>query len=176
MTQIWKLSSGKVVAVEGGVTQVLTPPTGVWYDFDKRRWVALIPGTEKDWMNVYFPIKQVGAVRALEQAASCREIAMSFLFNHKKTLLNRRLLPRIRRGYTVKEVNGLYAVYDPLSKCRRYFSEMKHAVAYNIQAIEDWAKYYAFDREKMVEIRTQLTLDFASIDGKQPEPLARASA
>lgn len=153
VSQIWRLASGNVVVTEGGVTRVLTPPVGVSYCILTRRWVAFIAGDGVEWTRAYFPIKTVGVVKALEQAAACRELSISYL-------LNVRLLPRIRRGYTVREVNGLFAVYDPLSKCRRFFSSKEHAVAYNLQAIEDWVKANTFNRRKMITIRTQLPLDF----------------
>lgn len=151
--QIWKLSSGNVVVAEDGLTQVLTPPTGVSYDITQHRWVVWLADGEKDWVREYFPVKTVGVVKALEQAAHCRELSLSFL-------LNRRMLPRIRRGYNIKVVGGLYAVYDPLEKRRVYFDEMKHAVAFNLQAVDSWLKQYAYDYKKMVQIRTQLDLDF----------------
>lgn len=169
MAQIWKLTTGKVVAVEGGVTRVLTPPTGVHYDFPRRRWVATVVDSKGEWAQAYFPIKTVGAQTALEQASLARELSLNFL-------LHRRLLPRVRKGYTPRVVNDLYVVWDPVSHTRRFFTDEKHAKAFNDGCVKEWLDLYKYDRDTMVEIRTQLKLDFAEVKAGVLEPLLGAQA
>lgn len=164
MAQAWKLSSGKVVAVEGGVTQVLTPPVGVHYDLPRRRWVAMIADGKTDWIKQYFPISNGGIVKALELATATRELSL-------KMILNYRLLPRIRRGYTVRKVGDLYAVYDPLDKRRHFFTKEAQARAYNDIATNAWIVDKTYDKKTMVEIRTQLDLNFTSVGDGEVKPL-----
>lgn len=154
MSQVWRLQSGKVVVNHGGNVEILTPPVGVSYDIKQKRWRVWTLDKDNNWMAEYASVAHHGSVRkALEAAAAMRDRALSFL-------LTVRLLPRIRRGYTPIEVGGLYAVYDPNVKRRRYFTSEAAADAFNNQAVKEWVIGNLYDPASMVERRKLMSLSF----------------
>jgi len=140
-----KLEARKVVVSEAGVTKVLSAPCGVSYQEDAERWTASVLSDTAGWTSKSFSIKKHGAIEAFEMAVEARENSMEMLFT-------RRLLPRIRRAYEIREINGLFLVRDPIEKCYRKFTTLKFAAEFNNKCIAAWKSLYKFNKDLMIKV------------------------
>jgi hypothetical protein len=137
--------SQRLVVSENGSSLVLTLPCGVSFNEESGRFNTWIINEDtKGWRNKSWSSKKHGAVTAFESAVEAREDSLDFL-------LNRRLLPRIRKEYEYREINGLIIVRDPLEKKNRYFSSLKAAVEFNTTITKQWIDTYLFDKASMIQ-------------------------
>lgn len=150
---VFKLDNRKVVVSEGGVSKVLTPPSGVSYSEVTERWNAWVINNQDQWSSKSFSVKKHGAIDAFELAVEAREDSLTFL-------LNRRMLPRIRKlmrkvpdhSSTIREVSGLFVVRDPLRKVYRKFATRDAAATFNQTVTEEWKLEFKFDKLSMIRI------------------------
>lgn len=137
--------SQRIVVSENGASVVLTLPCGISFNEESGRFNTWIINDEtKGWRNKSWSAKKHGAVEAFENAVEAREASLKFL-------LNRRLLPRIRREYEYREINGLIVVRDPLEKKNRYFSSLRAAVVFNKEITQKWIDAYLFDKASLIQ-------------------------
>lgn len=137
--------SQRIVVSENGASVVLTLPCGISFNEESGRFNTWIINDEtRGWRNKSWSAKKHGAVVAFENAVEAREESLNFL-------LNRRLLPRIRREYEYREINGLIVVRDPLEKKNRYFSSLKSAVEFNTAITKKWIDTYLFDKASLIQ-------------------------
>lgn len=141
---IFKLDNRKVVYSENGVSKVVLPPVGVSFSESKNSWQANILDDKDEWMSVRFNANVHGFMSALDQAIEVRELSLKFL-------LNRRMLPRLRKAYEILQVGGLWRVRDPVEKSYRFFSTKAQAAAFNKTVTEQWIAKYTFDMDEMVQ-------------------------
>jgi hypothetical protein len=143
---IIKLNARRVVVSEAGVTKVINLPCGVSYSEDHQRFYAWVIDPQTDsWKGKSWGAKKHGAIEAFENAVEAREESLSYL-------LTRRLLPRIRRPYEIREISGLFYVRDPLAKKYRMFSTLAQAAKFNIDITKEWIGEYTFDKLTMIQI------------------------
>lgn len=142
---VFKLEDRKVVVSEAGVTKVLTAPCGVSYQEDAERFTASVLSETGGWTSKSFSTKKHGVIEAFEMAVEAREDSMNMLFT-------RRLLPRIRRAYEIREINGLFIVRDPIEKCYRKFTALQYAAEFNQKCIDAWKSLYSFNKSLMIEV------------------------
>lgn len=156
---VFKLANRNVVVSEGKVTKVLTPPCGVSYSEQEERWNAWVLNEKGNWAGRSFSNRKHGAIRAFELAVEAREESLEALYT-------RRLLPRIRRAYEIREHSGSFWVRDPIEKKTRRFTSLHFAAKFNLEVIEAWKEMWAFDKETMIKIELNsakgLSLDQAS--------------
>lgn len=143
--KVFKLEKRKVVVSENGITKVLNTPCGVSYSDVSERWNAWVLNEKDTWSSKSFSIRKHGAIEAFELAVEAREESLTFL-------LNRRLLPRIRRKYEIREFNNLFWVRDPIEKKYRSFSTKVHAEIFNKEVTEAWKEFWKFDKITMIQI------------------------
>jgi len=137
--------SQRIVVSENGASVVLTLPCGISFNEESGRFNTWIINDEtRGWRNKSWSAKKHGAVVAFENAVEAREESLKFL-------LNRRLLPRIRREYEYREIKGLIVVRDPLEKKNRYFSSLKAAVVFNKEITKKWINEYLFDKASLIQ-------------------------
>lgn len=142
---IFKLSTRRIVVSEGGVSKVLNLPCGVSYSEESGRFQThVINEVTHGWRSRSFSARKHGAIEAFEMAVEAREDSLTFL-------LTCRLLPRIRRAYEIREINGLFVVRDPLAKKYRMFSTLKSAAEFNTSITKDWIEEKRFNKLTMVE-------------------------
>ena len=145
MAKVFKLDGRKVVVSENGTSKVLTPPSGVSYSEVTERWQTWIINDETNgWRSKSFGIHAHGAISAFELAVEAREESLTFI-------LNRRLLPRIRRTYDIRVINGLYVVRDPLEKNYRKFANEEAAKAFNKSITLEWIATYTFNKHDLIK-------------------------
>lgn len=159
MIHTWKLADRKVVVTENGKTHVVTAPCGVNYSETQQRWSAGILDDQGEWISVSFGVATHGFMSAFKAAVEIRRLSLKFL-------LNRRMLPRLRKAYNINVRNGLYVVRDPLAKNYRYFDSKKAAEAFNVKITQDWVKEYTFNEKTMIVKRSATDEELSSI----PEP------
>lgn len=141
----------RLVVSEDGGSLVLTLPCGVSFNEESGRFNTWIINEDtKGWRNKSWSAKKHGAVVAFENAVEAREDSLDFL-------LNRRLLPRIRKEYEYREINGLIVVRDPLEKKNRYFSSLQAAVIFNKEITQKWINEYLFDKASMIQSQSGLS-------------------
>jgi hypothetical protein len=141
---IYKLENRKVVYSDNGKSRVVLPPMGISFNETRNSWVAYIVDDMNKWRGVYFSVERHGFMDALDAAVNVRELSLTFL-------LNRRMLPRLRKAYEILEVNGLWRVRDPIEKKYRFFSTKTQAKAFNEQVTGQWVEKYTFDMDEMVQ-------------------------
>lgn len=171
--QAWKLPSKNVVVTENGVTKVLTPPKGVSYSENANRWYASVLSDDSThgnpiWRSRSWGCEKHGVIAAFEMAVAERKNSLSFL-------LNRRMLPRILRDYTILERNGLYVVRDPIEKTYRAFSTQEHAKAFNQSVTKDWILKYTFDTGTMIQLSRD-NGEYVSFSGGAPTPYVHTAS
>lgn len=150
---VFKLDNRKVVVSEGGVSKVLTSPSGVSYSEITERWYAWVINDQDQWSSRSFGILKHGAINAFELAVEAREDSLTFL-------LNRRMLPRIRHlmrkvpdhSSVIREVDGFFVVRDPLRKNYHKFDNMADAKTFNMAVTEEWKLEFKFDKLSMIRI------------------------
>jgi len=151
---VFKLSNRSVVVSEGGVSKVLTPPSGVNYNEKADRWNTWVLDANADWVGKSFGCKTYGIVEAFELAVQAREESLTFL-------LNRRMLPRIRHLMRPKpdhsrsiavNADGKFVVRDPLRKNYHQFLTKEDAEKFNVAVTEEWKLEYKFDKLSMIRI------------------------
>lgn len=151
---VFKLSNRNVVISEGGISKVLTPPSGVNYSVKSDRWNTWVLDENADWVNKSFGCKTHGIIGAFELAVQAREESLTFL-------LNRRMLPRIRHlmrptpDHTKSihlNADGKYVVRDPLRKNYHQFLTKEDAMTFNVAVTEEWKLEYKFDKLSMIRI------------------------
>lgn len=162
---VFKLSNRTVVVSEGGVSKVLTPPSGVNYNEKADRWNTWVLDANADWVGKSFGCKSNGGViAAFEMAVQAREESLRFL-------LNRRMLPRIRhlmrpvpdhsRSIAIN-ADGKFVVRDPLRKNYHQFLTKEDAMKFNVAVTEEWKLEFKFDKLSMIKI------DYSFKQPKQP--------
>jgi len=148
---VFKLEARKIVVSENGSSKLLHLPCGVSYSEDAERFSAGVINKETNgWSSRSWSVKKHGAIGAFELAVEAREESLSFL-------LTRRMLPRIRNVYTIRVVNGLYVVRDPLNKCYRMFATEASAKAFNKAITAEWINANRFNKLTMIENNYGLT-------------------
>lgn len=160
---VFKLSNRSVVVSEGGISKVLTPPSGVNYSEKADRWNTWVLDENADWVNKSYGCKTYGVIEAFEMAVEAREKSLKFL-------LTRRMLPRIRHlmrpvpdhSRSVQlNADGKFVVRDPLRKKYHQFLTREDAQKFNVAVTEEWKLEYRFDKLSMIKI------DYA---WKEPKP------
>lgn len=143
--RVFKLEARKIVVSENGGSKLLQLPCGVSYSEDAERFSAGVINEETGgWSSRSWSIHKHGAIGAFELAVEAREESLSFL-------LTRRMLPRIRNVYTIRVVNGLYVVRDPLNKCYRMFATEASAKAFNVAITGEWINANRFNKLTMIQ-------------------------
>lgn len=145
--QIIKLVNGNVIIRDGkGLAKVITPPKGVDYNEANKSWIARHPHPQYDyWTGTTFPVAKVDPIKAFKAAVDCRE-------QHLHYLLNRRLLPRLRKAYAVVENGKGFGVWDHFEKTMVYFGTMMEAKAFNEAIIERYTSKYKLTRNRMITL------------------------
>lgn len=154
--KVYKLANRKVVYSENGVSRVILPPVGVCFSEVRKCWQAWIIDDQNCWKSMSFSVKTYGFMNALEASIDVRQLSLSFL-------LNRRMLPRLRKAYEILAINGLWRVRDPIEKKYRFFSTASQASTFNKQVTIQWVEKYTFDMGEMVQ-PYQVEMPFARMD------------
>ena len=163
---VFKLSNRNVVVSEGGISKVLTPPSGVNYSEKAERWNTWILDANCEWIGKSFSCKTHGTITAFELAVEAREESLTFL-------LNRRMLPRIRHLMRPKpdhsrsihvNADGKFVVRDPLRKNYHQFMTKDDAEQFNVAVTEEWKLEYKFDKLTMIQIDQSFKQSGRSMD------------
>lgn len=148
--RVFKLEQRKIVVSENGVSKVLHLPCGVSYSEDAERfYCSIINDVTNGWKTRSWGIKKHGAIEAFEMAVEAREDSLDFL-------LTRRLLPRIRKAYEIREIDKKFIVRDPLAKIYRKFATLRAAFDFNESITREWIAEYAFDKRNMITIQNAI--------------------
>lgn len=167
--RVFKLEARKIVVSENGTSKLLHLPCGVSYSEDGERFYAGVINEETNgWASRSWSIKKHGAISAFELAVEAREESLSFL-------LTRRMLPRIRNTYTIRVVNGLHIVRDPLNKCYRMFANAESAKAFNKAITAEWINANRFSKLTMIENNYGMTSAAFHVHGTKAGAGAQSS-
>lgn len=148
---IIKLSGRKAVVSENGVSKVVTAPCGVSYSDVTDRWGTWILDEDFNWKSKSFSVKKHGALNAFELAVAEREESLTFLLNRRMLPRIKRLMPGFKEEFVYREENGLFVVRDPLTKTNRKFTTKAAAEAFNRLVTKQWIEEYTFSKLEMYE-------------------------